>query len=58
MSIIKEMPIKEKYEGVLEYKKVLEGFAPQLVNSELGREKMNELFDKWRALIESKHCRV
>ncbi len=48
MSIIKDMPNKERYEGVLEYKKVLESFAPQLVNSELGREKMNELFDKWK----------
>jgi len=31
---------------------VLENFAPPLVNSELGKEKIHELFDKWKKEVE------
>jgi hypothetical protein len=48
MVMFKEMPYNQKLEGILEYKKLVEGFAPQLVNSELGKEKVNELYNLWK----------
>ena len=48
MVVFREMPYSEKLEGILEYKKLVEGFAPQLVNSELGGEKVTELYSLWK----------
>ena len=44
----KEMPYGEKFEGILGYTKMVEGFAPQLVKRELGEERADELRNLWK----------
>lgn len=48
MVSVKEMPYSEKYDGVLFYYQILEGFAPRLVKEELGEKKVAELRDIWK----------
>jgi hypothetical protein len=45
---IKEMPFNEKYDGVINYTKVLESFALPLVKENLGDEKVAELKSIWQ----------
>jgi len=44
----KEMPYDEKFTDILDYTKMVEGFAPQLVKKELGEEKVVELRSLWK----------
>lgn len=48
MGSVKEMPYREKYDGILLYMDILEGFAPGLVKGELGKAKVDELRDIWK----------
>jgi len=48
MVSVKEMPFKEKYDEILRYMEVTEGFAIPLVKEELGKAKANELRDLWK----------
>jgi hypothetical protein len=48
MVSVKEMPYQEKYDEILEYMDVTEGFAIPLVKEELGKAKVNELRDLWK----------
>lgn len=43
----KEMPYREKFTAILDYTKMVEGFAPQLVREELGKEEVDELQSLW-----------
>jgi hypothetical protein len=45
MVSVKEMPYQEKYDEILEYMDVTEGFAIPLVKEELSKAKVNELRD-------------
>jgi hypothetical protein len=47
MGDFKEMPYLEKFEGILDYTKLVEGFAPEVVRNELGKEKVEELRSIW-----------
>jgi len=44
---VKEMPFKEKLEGILSMKKLLEDFTTPLVLQELGKEELIELQSIW-----------
>lgn len=46
--ITKEMPFKEKLEGIMSMKKLVEDFTEPLVQEELGKEKLIELQNIWR----------
>jgi len=48
----KEMPYGEKMTAILGYTKMVEGFAPRLVKSELGEEKVDELQSLWKKGVE------
>lgn len=48
MGSVKEMPYQEKYDEILKYMDVTEGFAIPLVKEELGKEKVNELRGLWK----------
>ena len=48
----KEMPYGEKLTAILGFTKMVEGFAPQLVMKELGKEKADELRDLWKKRAE------
>ena len=52
MDEFKEMPYGEKLTAILGYTKMVEGFAPQLVRKELGKEKVDELQSLWKKGIE------
>jgi hypothetical protein len=45
---VKEMPYLEKFDGILGYMNILEGFAPKLVREELGEAKVDELRSIWK----------
>jgi hypothetical protein len=47
MASVKEMPYQEKYDEILKYMDVTEGFAIPLVKEELGKAKVKELRDLW-----------
>jgi hypothetical protein len=47
MAKVKEMSYFEKFEGILDFAKLVEGFAPDLVRNELGKEKVEELRSIW-----------
>ena len=44
----KEMPYGEKFASILDYTKMIEGFAPKLVKQELGEERLGELLRLWK----------
>ena len=46
------MPYGEKLTAILGFTKMVEGFAPQLVMKELGKEKADELRDLWKKRAE------
>ncbi len=48
MDEFKEMPYDEKFTSILDYTKMVESFAPQLVKNELGEEKVDELQSQWK----------
>jgi protein tyrosine phosphatase (PTP) superfamily phosphohydrolase (DUF442 family) len=48
MVSVKEMPDHEKYDEILKYMEVTEGFAIPLVKEELGKAKVEELRDLWK----------
>jgi hypothetical protein len=48
MASVKEMPYQEKYDEILKYMELTEGFAMPLVKEELGKAKVKELRDIWK----------
>jgi len=48
MDQVKEMPYNEKYNGIMGYVDILEGFAPKLVKDELGETEVEELREIWK----------
>jgi len=46
------MPYSEKFDGIFGYMKLVEVFASQLVKSELGKEKVDELRGLWEKGVE------
>ena len=48
MASVKEMPYQEKYDEILKYMDVTEGFVIPLVKEELGKAKVKELRDLWK----------
>lgn len=49
---IGQMPYREKLEGILRLDKLVEDFAPHVVKTELGKEKLQELRAIWEAQSE------
>lgn len=45
---VKQMPYEEKYNSVLSYMKMLQGFVLSLVNEDLGDQKLEELKRIWQ----------
>jgi hypothetical protein len=50
---IKEMPFKERYEGILTNMKVLESWTIPIVKEQLGDSKVEELKSLWQKQAES-----
>jgi hypothetical protein len=48
MDGVREMPYKEKLEGIMSFASLVEDFAPRLVRAELGKEKVGELWEIWK----------
>ena len=51
----KEMSYNEKFTAILGYTKMVEGFAPQLVKEEFGKEKVDGLRSLWKQGTEPIH---
>ncbi len=49
---IKQMPYREKLEGILRLDRLVEDFAPHVVTTELGKDKLQELRAIWAAQSE------
>jgi hypothetical protein len=53
MTETRQMPYREKLEGIIRLDKLVGAFAPRVVEEELGKEKLQELQTSWETQTES-----